>query len=284
MAQVDITAVLQALDLVYNPATDNDVRRQASQYLDQVKNNTNAAEHGFVLGQDQSLSPQVRHFGLSLIEHVICHADHGLSDEQQSRLRNGVVQLGQHLRRDDPSFIRNKIAGLWIEMAKRTWALDWYDLDELLVRMWSQGLLFQGFVLTVLENLSEDIFARDDAAAVLRGRDLNSAMIEVMTSSQDYAGGLKIGSVIHKLRYGEEGWLVRLAQFIGDSLESATTTPPVKDVLLKGLATLRSIFGWVMTPAIVHSQILFTACSCLSQHDSDIMTVSLSLSFSSEYS
>ena len=68
---VSNTNIQHALEVVHNPSTDNDVRKPASDYLEQLKNSQNAYEYGLTFGADRTQPPLVRHFGLSLLEHVV---------------------------------------------------------------------------------------------------------------------------------------------------------------------------------------------------------------------
>ncbi|EHY58529.1 karyopherin [Exophiala dermatitidis] len=267
----DTANIIQALQITHNPTTKNDVRFEALRYLEKLKERREALEYGFSLSTDLSQPPVVRHFGLGLLSHVIRHEAYHLSEEQNAQLRNCVLELGKSIVPSDLSFIRNKIAELWIELAKRSWALDWFDLDEQLVRLWSQELVHKDFVLTVLENLSEDIFVRDDSMAVLRGRDLNSAFVEIITSSSNYAGGIKIGDAVHHVRYGSEGWLTRIRQYLEECANNPDLAGAVKDTTIKALATLRSVFVWVMTPAVAQSMSLAVTCRFLTNSDPDLV-------------
>lgn len=267
----DTSNILQALQLIHNPVTKNEVRHEASSYLEKLKSRHEALQYGFVLSTNRSQPPVVRHFGLSLLSHVIRHEGYQLSEEQNEQLHNCVLELGRSILPSDLSFVRNKIAELWIELAKRSWALDWFDLDEELVRLWSQELVHKDFVLIVLENLSEDIFVRDDTMAVLRGRDLNSALVEIFTSKTNYAGGIKIGDSIRQVRFGDEGWLTRIKQFLEEYAKSSNLGAALKETALKALATLRSVFIWVMTPSIVHSMSLAVTCNFLTNGDADLV-------------
>ena len=261
--------ILHALQVIHNASTSNDVRRQASDFLEQLKTNQQAFNEGVGLASNREQQPLVRHYGLSLLEHVIRHQSHDFSDEQNQQIRRSILDLGKSIVDSDPLFIRNKIAELWIELAKRTWALDWFDFDQILNEFWTQGAIYQEFVLTILENLSDDIFVRDDPTAILRGRDLNTALVEIFTSASNYAGGLKIGDVAQRMRSGDEGWLSRIAKYL-ESLGS-NTEHNSKATTLKALATLRSAFGWVMSIEIVTTECLTVVCNCLTRSDEDII-------------
>src|SRR5271170_4927043 len=81
-------AILQALELVHNPSTDNDLRRQASEYLDQQRDAENAYQVGFSLALERSRAPLIRHFGLSLVENFIRRTWHDLGDGQTLEIRS----------------------------------------------------------------------------------------------------------------------------------------------------------------------------------------------------
>jgi exportin-5 len=275
-ANVDLAAesskILQALEIIHSPSTKNEVRKQASDYLESLKSNDAAASYGAFLGSDPSNPPLVRHYGLSLIEHTIRHKLHHQTESQNTQVRGWVIDLGKSLAETDPPFVRNKVAELWIELAKRTWALEWFDLDQYLVDFWSGGARHKDLVLTILENLSDDVFVRDDSTAILRGPDLNGGLVEIFTSPDDFIGGLKVNNEVIRLRAGEEGWLARISSLleVASSGENAS-----KHTVLKCLATLRSAMGWLMTPAIAHTNTLPKICSCLSGQDPDILIAAL---------
>jgi exportin-5 len=270
--EMESSRILQALEIVHNPSTKNEVRKQASNYLDSLKLNDDAASYGAVLGSNSTKPPLIRHFGLSLIEHTIRHKLHQQNEAQNAQVREWVINLGKSLAENDPPFIRNKVAELWIELAKRSWALDWFHLDQYLVDFWSADLRYKDLVLTILENLSDDVFVRDDSTAILRGPDLNSGLVEIFTSPDDFVGGLKVNSEVVRLRAGEEGWLARITRLLQTSLSENGSSKPT---VLKCLGTLRSAMGWLMTPAIAHTNSLATICRCLSSQDPDILIASL---------
>ena len=263
--------VLQALELIHSSATKNEVRLEASNYLDRLKSSQQALQHGHALATDQTLQPLVRHFGLSLLEHVVKHQSHELDDSQNDQLRSCIIDLGRNISGNDPLFVRNKIAELWVELAKRSWALDWHDLDPLLCEFWEQTNIYQGFVLAVLENLSEDVFIRDDPTAIMRGKDLNAALVEIFTPKTSYPGGIKIGDTIHHMRHGDQGWLVRVARYLEQYLGGSPNNTEEKTTALKAIATLRSAFSWVMASAIEEANCLLVVCNCLTRSDEEII-------------
>lgn len=165
--------IIQALEVSHSPASSNALRQEALQYLESKKQDGLAARNGFLLASNISHSPLVRHFGLSLLDHVLLHTGFALSSTQILELKEMVIQLAQTIRPEDPAYYRNKVAQLWAEVAKRSWGIDWNSMDQDLFNLWNGTALHKEFVLTVLETLSEDIFYREDTASSLRGTDLN---------------------------------------------------------------------------------------------------------------
>ncbi|RMZ85893.1 hypothetical protein DV737_g357, partial [Chaetothyriales sp. CBS 132003] len=273
--EYETSTILQALQLIHNPSTDNADRRQASDFLEQVKTSPNAAGQAFLLARDRAQLPLVRHFGLSILDHIIRHHLHELDHAQSDKLRKQIVDLGISVNDIDPLFIRNKIAELWIDLAKRSWALDWFDLDQLLCGLWYKGHIQQDFVLTVLENLSDDTFVREDTTAVLRGKDLNSALVEIFTSPADFNGGIKVGSVTQHVRSGQEGWLRRISQCLNSYPSDSASEASEKATALRAMAALRSAFGWIMSSAIVSAECLSAVCNCLMKQDEDLLVATL---------
>ncbi|KPI44323.1 uncharacterized protein AB675_8579 [Cyphellophora attinorum] len=263
--------VLQALELIHTPTTKNETRKEASKYLDGLRSSEHALQRGLELAAEQSQQPLVRHFGLSLLEYAVKHQSHEFDDARNDQLRACIIDLGRNISNDDPVFIRNKISELWVELAKRSWALDWHDLDFLLCEFWEQTYIYKSFVLAVLENLSEDLFVREDPTAVLRGSDLNTALVEIYTPRSSYDGGIRIGNTVHHMRHGDEGWLVRITKFLESSLGKTTHEAEEKITISKAIMTLRSAFGWIMASAIEEAGCLLVVCNCLVKNDEDII-------------
>lgn len=268
-----VSDIVGALELIHAPRSSNDERFQAMIYLEKLKQHHDLAQMGYALAGDTDQQAVVRHFGLSLLEHTVRHR-HRLSSEQSHHLRNLIISLAQTLVVTTQSFLRNKIAGLWVELAKRTWALDWYNLDEYLFQLWSQDDVGKEFVLFFLENLSDDIFVREDHAAVIRERDLNNAVVEIFTSAIHYPGTFKVKGSRQPLRYDDQGWIARIAHFLKTSFQNRSLSADDKKLCLSALATLRSVSTWVMIPSIVHADFLPVVCSFLA-HDDSTVTVAV---------
>ncbi|KAI9772013.1 MAG: hypothetical protein M1840_001301 [Geoglossum simile] len=244
--------IVKALEAVHSSQYTNESRKQASIFLEQTKTSTEAPYHGFTLASDRSQSPVVRHFALSLLEYAIRHNWTEYSLEQSSAVREWVLRLAQDVNTQDPLYVRNKIAQLWVELAKRSWALEWMDMDELLVRLWSGPIVQKELVLLVLETLSEDIFNREDSAAALRGSQLNKACVDVFTPASVLAENFPARDVDVHVRFGDEGWLARLRDLLEWCLgNDVGANEEVRTCAVKTLAALKAAVQWIMHKATV---------------------------------
>ncbi|CAD6571764.1 MAG: hypothetical protein ASARMPREDX12_004682 [Alectoria sarmentosa] len=172
------TQILRALEIVHEPRSSNIHRQDASRYLEEIRADEQAPYHGFGLASAKDQPAIVRHYGLSLIEYGVRHRWSEYTPEQSQALRDWVVTLSHNTADSDPPYITNKVAEIWVEIAKRSWGLDWLNMDELLVHLWDGSMAQKALVLIILEALSEEVFGNDDTTVALRGSDLNRACLE----------------------------------------------------------------------------------------------------------
>src|SRR5215472_9048340 len=178
--QDGLSEVLAALKIVHDPSSSNSARQEASFRLDDAKRAPQAPAQGFEIASNTSNDDTLRHFGLSMVEYYIKYVWDGRSDAEIV-LRDYVIQLARNIRPQDPPYIRNKVAQLWTELAKRSWADQWMNMDELLVQIFPMSITHQLLVLTILETLVEQVSNREDPAAGVRCGDLGTACTEIFT-------------------------------------------------------------------------------------------------------
>ncbi|RAK96179.1 karyopherin MSN5 [Aspergillus ibericus CBS 121593] len=243
--------IIRALELIHSPSSTNELRREALTFVEAQKESKSAARNGFLLASPEQSNPLVRYFGLTLLDHVLRHTSFEAS-EQIVALRDLVLKLAESIRPEDPPYIRNKIPQLWAEVAKRSWGLDWNDMDTTLVQFWGASLVHKELVLSILETLSEDIFYREDTVSSLRGTDLNRAMVEICTPLAVYED-LHPKKDVLELRCGPDGWLSRICMFLHDCIGNIQSSKQAKDSALKALATLKSVLAWSIPKAILSS-------------------------------
>lgn len=260
----DLSQVLQALEAIYDSRSSNDTRKEASAYLEEAKRLPEAPSHGYTLAVNQAQPPALRHYGLSMLEHSIKYGWEDYTIEQGNELRGYVIQLAQGISEEDPVYLRNKVAQLWTEVAKRSWGAEWMDMDERLVGLWQSSLHHQAVVLYVLETLSEEIFTREDPTAGLRGKDLGRACVDIFLPAAVLEQHLPDRDTILNVKFGEDGWLKRLCDLLNWCLANDYQhNERITTCAIKTLNTLRAAMAWVMLPSISATHIIEHVCKAL---------------------
>jgi exportin-5 len=256
--------VLQALEAIYDPRSSNDTRKEASAYLEDAKKLPEAPSHGFTLAIDRVQPPALRHYGLSMLEYSIKYGWEDYTVEQGEALRDYVIQLAQGISDEDPVYLRNKVAQLWTEVAKRSWGAEWLDMDERLVGLWQSSLHHQAVVLYVLETLSEEIFTREDPTAGLRGKDLGRACVDIFLPASVLGQHLPDRDTNLNVKFGDDGWLKRLCDLLSWCLANDyQNNERISACANKTLNTLRAAVAWVMLPGIAATQVIEHVCKAL---------------------
>lgn len=260
----DLTQVLQALQAIYEPSSSNDTRRQATDYLEQAKRHPEAPSHGRTLALDRSQPAQLRYYGLTMLEYSIKYNWEELSMGQAEALRDYAVELAQNITDQDPLYLRNKVAQLWIEVAKRSWGDWWLNMDQLLLELWQTSLHHQAVVLYVLETLSEEVFNREDPVVGMRGSDLGRFCVEIFTPAAVLTEHLPSRDKNLNIRCGDEGWLRRLCDNLAWCLsQDYQNQEAVRLCAVKTMAALRASMTWVIPKAIAAVQVIEHVCKAL---------------------
>jgi exportin-5 len=258
----EISHIVEALQAIYNPSSTNETRQAASSFLEDAKKHQQAPERGFSLAIDHSRDLVLRHYGLSILEYYIKYVWQG--DEEAERvLRGYVTQLADGLRAEDPPFVRNKVAQLWSEIAKRSWGLAWMDMDQMLNQCWNDSPIRKMFVLYVLETLSEEIFTKDEGG--VRGNELGQACIEIFTPASvlpERAAARHEDAPV--LRCGSDGWLKRFCAYL-ESYLSGRIGPDDQSgaIAVKVLQTVRSTLSWISPKAVSATNTIVYLCGAL---------------------
>ena len=265
--------ILRALELIHDPKSTNNLRQKASQFLEEVKLDKEAPYHGFGLASTKAQPAVVRHFGLSLLNHAIRHRWSDYTVDQRVALRDWILRLSESVTAEDPLYIQNKVAEIWVEVAKRSWVLDWMNMDELLVRLWNGSIVQKTLVLTVLETLSEDVFGHEDMTAGLRGTDLNRACVDIFTPTVVLTEQFPSRETSINVRFGDEGWLSRIGNLIDWCTSESQIDESQRICAVKCLLTLKSVMSWIIPKALVSTRSVQRVCRCLAAANLTIQLV-----------
>ncbi len=268
------TQILQALEIIHEPRSSNAHRQEASRFLEDIRADEQAPYHGFGLASAKDQSAIVRHYGLSLIEYGVRHRWSEYTPEQKQALRDWVVTLSHSTADSDPSYITNKVAEIWVEIAKRSWGLDWLDMDELLIHLWDGSMVQKALVLIVLETLSEEVFGNDDTTAALRGSDLNRACVEIFTPASVLIENFPARETTTNIKYGAEGWISRMADLLDWCIRDGKIDENRRACGVKTLSTFKSVISWIIPRSLVSAHALHRIYACLAASNIPLQLVS----------
>ncbi|KAJ5909730.1 hypothetical protein N7504_004373 [Penicillium tannophilum] len=274
LSEAGLADIIRALEAIHSPASTNELRKEALTFVESLKDSDAASRNGFLLASRADHAYVVRYFGLTLLDHVLRHLSFSntvSNHEESANVRSMILQLAENIRPEDPAYFRNKIPQLWSEAAKKSWALDWVDMDEALVKFWGSSLVHNELVLAVLETLSEDVFFREDTVSSLRGSELNRALVEIFTPVAIVEQINPDKSKCAAERCGEEGWLVRICGFLDTCVQNSSSSPQARDAAVKALMTLRSALSWSIYKAVVASQVVPAVFRSLTCQDEQIL-------------
>ncbi|KAH6614771.1 armadillo-type protein [Chaetomium sp. MPI-SDFR-AT-0129] len=260
-----VSKIHEALKVVHSPYSPNQARQEAQSFLEDVKSLAEAPSHGFTLAFNRPQEPIVRHYGLSLLEHSVKQNWEEYSPEHREYLRSWVLQLAETVSAEDPPYLRNKVAQLWVEVAKRAWVSSWMDMDYLLVRIWrgSDSPVHKQLVLQILETLSDEIFNGDDAVVALREGALSKACVEIFTPASILSDAFPNRQAGPDVRCEGDGWLNRITQLITECLGSVEHNEDVRACAIKALNVLNSVVSWAIPKALTAVGCRPVMCNCL---------------------
>lgn len=268
--------LIQALNLIYEPRTPNETRKEATAFLEQAKVQNDAPAVGFILASDGNQPATTRHFGLSLLEFPIRYRWDDFDSEQTRLLRRWVMQLAEEVEASEPLYFRNKIAQLWVDIAERSWTVDWRDMDDTLCQMWQGNSARQELVLHVLETLSETVFSPETSpVSPSKPADLGRACVQIFLSSTMLHRVLPESDLNYVKKCGEEGWLQRLLVRLESCLaQGVSNGKGLNTFVTEILTVLQTVMPWILLKAITGSSCVELLCRCLDIGDTSIQLVS----------
>ena len=268
-----IEELKQAISAIYDPRSTNEVRKNATIYLDEAKTHPDAVPRGFTLASDLTQSPAIRHFGLSLLEYAIRYRWDDLNDASAESCRNMVIDLAQKIDNGERPFLRNKIAQLWVEIAKKVWPEQWHDLDSQLLQLWQSSFAHQMMALYMLEILSDDAFAKEEYGDGIKGGNIGKACTEIFMPSRVFLEYFPSRDQMPDIRSGEEGWFSRLVDRLSWCCSNILAGQEAKLCAVQVLNSMRSMASWIFLKAVSATGCMEALAKSLQSADVEIQTV-----------
>lgn len=276
MDNQSLAQIANALESVHSASTSSDERRKAQELLESLKQREDSAWIGWSLAAPDKTGI-LRHFGLGLLQNAIQYQLTSFTEEKRLTLRTWVVQLAMQVQDSDPYYVREKLAYLWVSIAKRVWGLDtrtdtrsddvapadgWIDMDASLLNLWNLSSAGRELSLSILRTLFEDLYLLDDPVAAKRSGILSAQCIEIVTPVADLQAIYDARSPsLQRIRVDDEGWLPKWVKMVKDCFEVQDSES--SRYLIKTLETLKSCLYWVCARSIRTTDLLPTLTAAM---------------------
>ncbi|KAK9450008.1 armadillo-type protein [Limtongia smithiae] len=196
---------------------------------------------------------------------------------RRTAIRSWIIELACGVRVQDPFYFREKLALLWVSVAKRTWGpppADWPSMDADLVRLWDDAPTTRELTLIIFRTLFEDVFMLDDPVAGKRSAVLNGLCVEVLTDQAilDHVYDTRDHEIVN-LRCGSEGWLRRWSALLGECLNRGAQDAESEAFAIKILQTLKTCLGWIQPHAIREAALLERISTSLTIPNTKVRTL-----------
>lgn len=298
-----VNQIVSALQVVYEPKSTNDRRREAQIFLETIKSNDESPYWGYQLALPENNGDNyiVRHFGLSLLQDAINKKFHTFNLEKSSAIRHWIVELGNKILESDPHYLKEKLAFLWVAIAKRTWGnylvkvlgkeeadkvleqdkIDgWTTMDSDLWNLWNTNLTCRELSLVIIRTLFEDIYLLDDPIATKRTTILNQLLVLIVTPdsvlNQIYEPNVNLSICKHTPDVKAEGWFVAWSKYLLTILQdSPTDSPLVQNFVPKILSTFKTCLHWIQPSVLRDENIMQTLINILTLTDVKLKTLAV---------
>ncbi|KAF9584427.1 Exportin-5, partial [Lunasporangiospora selenospora] len=204
-------------------------------YCETLKQDPSAPLYGHYLAHKDNQQPDhVRHFGLGMVENTVRYrwTDGSIHPDTKEQIRANVISLvseGIFPLMEERNFIKEKVARLFVEVAKREWPGVWDGMDAFLREQFYRHETSREMVLLILRSLCEDVFVFDDAVAGFRSKDLRAGLLVIMSSEnilkERYPEGVKGHNNEVTLMLGEsgnDGWMSKISLLLREIAPQCT--------------------------------------------------------------
>ncbi|VEU20658.1 DEKNAAC101593 [Brettanomyces naardenensis] len=250
-----VNQIVGSLQVIYNPRSSNEDRHKAEQFVEKIKQIPESPFWGYQLAlPDNKYDYVVRHYGLNLLLNAITKDYFNWDLEKKLAVRNWVVELASKVADADPHYMKEKIAFLWVEIAKRCWGQclvkmddtkddkllsstsddatkqvsayseqekleSWNTMDSNMLELWNHNDTTKELTLIIFRTLFEDVYLLDDPIVSQRSNVLSSLCPEVVTSEAILLLKYEPNEPLRMFAASQEGWLVRWCQLLDQCIE-----------------------------------------------------------------
>ncbi|CAF0737343.1 unnamed protein product [Brachionus calyciflorus] len=169
---------------------DQNIRQNAFNYIENFKQkSSNILDIGFYLAY-QKESFELSHFGLQLITHTIKFKWNDFNDQMKSEIKNRlmsiIINLDDNQNIKGPSYLKNSMCLVIIELIKREWPQNWPNLMNELFEISNKSIEHKKLIFIILKYISEEFIDADSTQTLSiptqRRKDINQYLNQYMES------------------------------------------------------------------------------------------------------
>ncbi|CAI4351557.1 ASN_HP2_G0011410.mRNA.1.CDS.1 [Saccharomyces cerevisiae] len=275
MDSTGASQIVSALDVIYSPKSNNSQRQEAQKFLDEVKLCSESPFWGYEIALQNPTNSILKYFGLGLLDHAVKKNWNDYDEGKRVALRKWVMELNFGVQDYDTRYIKEKLATLWVEVAKRTWGealkqtnpteeqllTSWVDMDNNLFELWNINQSSRELALIIFRILFEDVFLLDDLFVLKRMTVIQPLCVMIVCPIEVFAIKYKFSDKWTKFKANEEGWFSVWIPELNNALQQNNS-----EYIIRLLETLKTCLNWPLTEVIVRNDVLSSLLTCLSSN------------------
>lgn len=263
--------IISALEVIYSPKSTNEDRLNSQRFLDTVKLQDESPFWGYEIALNHVDNYIVKHYGLGLLSHAISHNWQTYDSQKKIALRKWVMELNYRVTEQDPRYIKEKLAYLWAEVAKRSWgevlkggeATDelleesWVSMDANLRELWNINQASRELSLAIFRILFEDVFLLDDMVVLKRATVIQPLCVMVLCPVDIFATKYNFTEKWPLFKASNEGWFQLWIAELHSALDRGES-----EYAGRLLETLKTCLNWPPSTLMVNNSVPDVLLKC----------------------
>lgn len=272
MDSTGASQIVGALEIIYSPKSNNVQRSEAQNFLDQVKSHGESPFWGYEIALNNPTNYILKYFGLGLLAHSVKKNWNEYDQEKRITLRKWIVELNYRVSSQDPRYIKEKLAFLWVEIAKRIWGetlkeetqsdqqlvASWVDMNHNLLELWQMNSSSRELTLIIFRILFEDTFLLEDLIILKRISIIQPLCIMIVCPMDLFSEKYKYPNKWTLFNGNNEGWFSIWVRELHQALDTNNS-----NYIIRLLETMKSCLNWPLSEVIMRNDILGALLKCL---------------------
>lgn len=185
MDDVILERLITAVNTILDPTSSLTDRAAAHSICEECKENKTCHMIGYTLASSGGADQQIKHFGLSLMQHFVnthwIHSD----NESRTQIKNNAISLLMSCNQEESCYVKDGIAHVVTEIAKQVWPQQWPSMVQDLIECAKSGPVQTQLVQLVFLRLAEDVAVLQNISVAHRSKDirhgLSLSMYDIMS-------------------------------------------------------------------------------------------------------